>query len=297
METRISILSMTYGKYMDLNLCCFIPGKVIDELFHILNIVLTTNGPLTPNNLLQELRDISSMAIEHFDERVAITFKKYCENANGFCPFNDNSYISSENNKYPFSPMKSLQNIYSPSCIHSGGLRNLAFSTITTQVPGGLRGLTDTSHDIAISSKTPILSRISYPSVDRNTNYLNCSSSVALGSNEINYKDMNGISSSTGLQRFSAHFSRKNIPSSAYCTNFQTCRKHKSFIQGYKKLKSEHNRALRKVAFEIIFIYILILYKLIINISIFFLKKKQLISDKTFTICLCEAGETHTTAF
>lgn len=27
-ETRISMLSMTFIKYVDLNLCCFIPGKV-----------------------------------------------------------------------------------------------------------------------------------------------------------------------------------------------------------------------------------------------------------------------------
>lgn len=27
-ETRISMLSMTFTKYIDLNLCCFIPGKV-----------------------------------------------------------------------------------------------------------------------------------------------------------------------------------------------------------------------------------------------------------------------------
>lgn len=27
-ETRISMLSMTFTKYVDLNLCCFIPGKV-----------------------------------------------------------------------------------------------------------------------------------------------------------------------------------------------------------------------------------------------------------------------------
>lgn len=30
-ETRISMLSMTFIKYVDLNLCCFIPGKVSIE--------------------------------------------------------------------------------------------------------------------------------------------------------------------------------------------------------------------------------------------------------------------------
>lgn len=31
-ETRLSLLSMTYSKYIDLGLCCFIPGKVIVQL-------------------------------------------------------------------------------------------------------------------------------------------------------------------------------------------------------------------------------------------------------------------------
>ena len=32
-ETRLSLLSMTYMKYIDMNLCCFIPGKVRNCLF------------------------------------------------------------------------------------------------------------------------------------------------------------------------------------------------------------------------------------------------------------------------
>ena len=30
-ETRLSLLNMTYMKYIDLSLCCFIPGKVISH--------------------------------------------------------------------------------------------------------------------------------------------------------------------------------------------------------------------------------------------------------------------------
>uniref|UniRef100_A0A1I8PRH2 F-box domain-containing protein n=1 Tax=Stomoxys calcitrans TaxID=35570 RepID=A0A1I8PRH2_STOCA len=75
-ETRISMLSMTYTKYMDLNLCCFIPGKVLDEIFRILRLIAKTTKPLRPHEVLQELRDISSMAIEHFDEKIVIHLKK-----------------------------------------------------------------------------------------------------------------------------------------------------------------------------------------------------------------------------
>lgn len=75
-ETRISMLSMTYSKYMDLNLCCFIPGRVLDEIFRILRLISKTTKPLRPHEVLQELRDISSMAIEHFDEKISHSLKK-----------------------------------------------------------------------------------------------------------------------------------------------------------------------------------------------------------------------------
>nr|XP_020008818.1 F-box only protein 28 isoform X2 [Castor canadensis] len=35
-ETRLSLLNMTFMKYVDSNLCCFIPGKVIDEIYRVL---------------------------------------------------------------------------------------------------------------------------------------------------------------------------------------------------------------------------------------------------------------------
>ena len=38
-ETRISLLGMTFMKYVDLDLCCFIPGKVIDEIFTVLRTI------------------------------------------------------------------------------------------------------------------------------------------------------------------------------------------------------------------------------------------------------------------
>lgn len=76
-ETRLSLLSMTFMKYMEMSLCCFIPGKVIDEIFRVLRLVQGAGGqgctgtPPRAHEILQELRDISSMAMEHFDERIA----------------------------------------------------------------------------------------------------------------------------------------------------------------------------------------------------------------------------------
>ncbi|XP_041467777.1 F-box only protein 28-like isoform X2 [Lytechinus variegatus] len=75
-ETRLSLLAMTYTKYIDLQLCCFIPGKVIDEAFKVLHLVKFTKVPPPTHELLQELRDLSSMAMEHFDEKIVPDLKK-----------------------------------------------------------------------------------------------------------------------------------------------------------------------------------------------------------------------------
>lgn len=76
-ETRLSMLSMTYQKYMKNGTACFIPGKVIDECYKILrSISVTDTKNLRAHEILQELRDISSMAIEHFDEKIVPDLKK-----------------------------------------------------------------------------------------------------------------------------------------------------------------------------------------------------------------------------
>lgn len=70
-ETRISMLNMTYSKFIDSGMCCFIPGRVIDEMRRVLALVETQQTPPRAHEALQELRDISSMAIEHFDDQVS----------------------------------------------------------------------------------------------------------------------------------------------------------------------------------------------------------------------------------
>ncbi|UYV69050.1 FBXO28 [Cordylochernes scorpioides] len=94
METRLSLLAMTFMKYIDMNLCCFIPGKhdvthnmtglsslqpelwqVIDEIYRVLKVVQGSETPPRAHEILQELRDISSMAMEHFDEHIVPRLK------------------------------------------------------------------------------------------------------------------------------------------------------------------------------------------------------------------------------
>ena len=71
LDTRLSLLKMTYNKYIVSHQCCFIPGKVLDELFSVLNKLNSSCQITSVTTLLQEVRDISSMAMEHFDEMIA----------------------------------------------------------------------------------------------------------------------------------------------------------------------------------------------------------------------------------
>ena len=74
------MLSMTYQKHMQNGTSCFIPGKIIDECYRIIRSISNSNDQQIRNmrahEILQELRDISSMAIEHFDEKIAVDLKK-----------------------------------------------------------------------------------------------------------------------------------------------------------------------------------------------------------------------------
>lgn len=49
---------------------------MIDEIKRVLSIVETSTTPPRAHEVLQELRDISSMAIEHFDDKISPAFRK-----------------------------------------------------------------------------------------------------------------------------------------------------------------------------------------------------------------------------
>lgn len=48
---------------------------MIDEIYKVLRTIQTSANPPRVHELLQELRDISSMAMEYFEEKVAPTLK------------------------------------------------------------------------------------------------------------------------------------------------------------------------------------------------------------------------------
>ena len=49
--------------------------QVLDELFEVLTCVRKICNPPRAHEMLQELRDISSMAMEHFDEHIVPILK------------------------------------------------------------------------------------------------------------------------------------------------------------------------------------------------------------------------------
>ncbi|VDP19255.1 unnamed protein product [Echinostoma caproni] len=68
-ETRLSLLKMSIMRYADEGHCCFFAGKVLDEIGSVCRSVQSTNGlSIRPYKLLHEMRDISSMAVEHFED-------------------------------------------------------------------------------------------------------------------------------------------------------------------------------------------------------------------------------------
>lgn len=52
-ETRISLLAMTFMKYVDADMVCFFPGKVIDEIYDVLSRIKMDRNPPKAYEMLQ----------------------------------------------------------------------------------------------------------------------------------------------------------------------------------------------------------------------------------------------------
>lgn len=61
--------------------CVAICVQVIDEIYRVLRYVNSTRSPQRAHEVLQELRDISSMAMEYFDEKIVPILKKKLSNS------------------------------------------------------------------------------------------------------------------------------------------------------------------------------------------------------------------------
>lgn len=71
MDTRLAILSSAFQGWIEKGYCCFIPGKIIDEVIRLIRILKTTKEELpSPHRFLLELRDLCCMAVEYFREHI-----------------------------------------------------------------------------------------------------------------------------------------------------------------------------------------------------------------------------------
>lgn len=79
LETRFALLNMTFKRYIEDGACCFMAGKILDEAFcvlHYLNDCMKKKQqPEDAQDLLKDIRDYSSMAIEYFDDHIASTLQ------------------------------------------------------------------------------------------------------------------------------------------------------------------------------------------------------------------------------
>lgn len=57
--------------------------QVLDEMKIVLDIVESNTNPPRTCQLLQELRDLSSMAMEHFDEQILPKVKEHMDRRSG----------------------------------------------------------------------------------------------------------------------------------------------------------------------------------------------------------------------
>lgn len=79
LEMRLNMLGLTFDEYIHLQMCCFIPGKIIDEVYSIhrkIRSMSAANKSFNAYDLMEELRDLCSMAIGHFEETILPKMKK-----------------------------------------------------------------------------------------------------------------------------------------------------------------------------------------------------------------------------
>lgn len=124
-ETRLSLLNMTFIKYVDCHMCCFIPGKVIDEIYRVLRFIQSNKTLPRAHEILTELRDISSMAMEHFEEKIIRTLKP-----TPLMPSSPRFSLSS-----PYSSLSSLSSSPGSSTAGSPSNKSLTSSSAADELP------------------------------------------------------------------------------------------------------------------------------------------------------------------
>lgn len=70
LHMRLTLLQMSFGKHIERKHCCFFPGEILDEVYHILHYIRMTPKLHRPYKVTDELFDLSTMAMEYFKEKI-----------------------------------------------------------------------------------------------------------------------------------------------------------------------------------------------------------------------------------
>lgn len=70
LHMRLTLMQMSFGKHIERKHCCFFPGEILDEVYHILNYIRVTPKLHRPYKVTDELFDLSTMAMEYFKEKI-----------------------------------------------------------------------------------------------------------------------------------------------------------------------------------------------------------------------------------
>lgn len=70
LHMRLTLMQMSFGKHIERKHCCFFPGEILDEVYHILHYIKVTPKLHRPYKVTDELFDLSTMAMEYFKEKI-----------------------------------------------------------------------------------------------------------------------------------------------------------------------------------------------------------------------------------
>ncbi|KAK9884783.1 hypothetical protein WA026_009011 [Henosepilachna vigintioctopunctata] len=104
LHMRLTLMQMSFGKHIERKHCCFFPGEILDEVFHILHYIKVTPKLHRPYKVTDELFDLSTMAMEYFKEKIEPDLPEIAYFGSEFFNFS-NSFPASSPHPLDASPL------------------------------------------------------------------------------------------------------------------------------------------------------------------------------------------------
>ncbi|KAL3280186.1 hypothetical protein HHI36_017686 [Cryptolaemus montrouzieri] len=104
LHMRLTLMQMSFGKHIERKHCCFFPGEILDEVYHILHYIKVTPKLHRPYKVTDELFDLSTMAMEYFKEKIEPDLPEIAYFGSEFFNFS-NTFPASSPHPLDASPM------------------------------------------------------------------------------------------------------------------------------------------------------------------------------------------------